>query len=125
MKYKKGDKYLLPTSDELKKIGWRTLYNSKDFTPYLQYKNIPIINCDMISFLGTCVTIKDRSVTGCYTILEDVYFWPLEVFDETRYRISPDGCLKFLFEPCEEGITPIDGYFICKHCGENMRKIHK
>lgn len=23
---------------------------------------------------------------------------------------------------CEEGMTELNGYFICKHCGTNMRK---
>lgn len=24
---------------------------------------------------------------------------------------------------CEEGMTPLDGHFICKHCGDNLRSV--
>lgn len=125
---KKGDVFLLPSRENLIEFGW----NLDPISHSLIHPVSPVsITTYMFDKLGTLVTIdcKDNIFEGCYFITRVTYnyTWPIDLLNKqmTKYRITPDGCSKFLFEPCEEGMTPMDGYFICKYCGENMRKIHK
>jgi len=126
MKYhfKPGDDFLLPSIKNLIELGWK-------HNICITHPVSPVsITSHMFDKLDTLVTIDciDNIFEGCYFITKVTYnyTWPIDLLNKqmTKYRITPDGCSKFLFDPCEEGMTPIDGYFICKHCGENMRKIH-
>ena len=50
-------------------------------------------------------------------ILRDELAKFLDTTDEKESKPEPKD------HKCEEGITPIDIWIICKHCGDNMRKI--
>lgn len=124
MKYKKGDQYLLPTFEQLVGWGWKPVYDPNTFEPTLQHwinshKCNIYISCEMMKLLGTVITIKDGgSHFGSY--LDKLsYFWPLGLFDKQRGEVVVAGVQC----DCEEGMTPIDGYIICKHCGNNIREI--
>lgn len=46
-----------------------------------------------------------------FTVAENPYVWPVSTF------------LRVSHHTCEEGMTPIDGWFICKICGDNLKEI--
>ena len=67
---------------------------------------------------GNILTVKnDTYKKSWFSVEENSYWWPVSVFLETE----PEFWLNF--HTCEEGQTPIFGWFICKHCGINLKEI--
>lgn len=124
--FKKGDVFLLPSMKNLIELGWNHVHISHSIK---HQDSLVTITPFMFDKLGTLVTIDciDTIFDGCYFITKVTYnyTWPIDLLSKQmlnlRYTV-PSPCI--FYANCEEGMTPIDGYFICKHCGENMRKIH-
>jgi len=70
-------------------------------------------------FEGDILTIKDKShrPNWYYVEEEDYFIWPVFTF------LEGDKFLNILKHKCIEGMTPLDGWFICKTCGDNLREI--
>lgn len=128
--FKKGDVFLLPSFDNLIELGWK--HNT--WMDHINHPDSPVsIISHMFDKLGTLVTIdkNDAFYEGCYFITKVTYnyTWPIDLLYMQMMKtlvpfgipITQDECATV----CKEGITPIAGYFICKYCGKNLRKIHK
>lgn len=119
--FKKGDLFFLPSMENLIELGWK---NNKHMTYSMKHPDSPVsIAPYMFGKLGTLVTIdcNDTINEGCYFITKVTfnYPWPIDLLSKQMLNyFTSDGC------SCEEGMTPIGGYFICKYCGKNMKKIH-
>lgn len=126
--FKKDDVFLLPTKEDLIELGWN--YNTR--MDDINHPDSPVsIIAHMFDKLDTLVTIdqKDNYYEGCYFItkVDYNYTWPIDLLYMQMIKtlvpfgipITQDECDTV----CKEGITPILGYFICKYCGKNMRKI--
>ncbi len=124
-----GAKFYMPTYDELIKLGWQdATHITLDkglWHEDIGNRNFIIHETMYNDFGGTWVTI-DFPLTshsdGLYRIIEDDsnWCWPLYVLHEqwNNYNFMQGITCNH-----EEGITPIDGWFICKHCGDNLREI--
>jgi len=67
---------------------------------------------------GETLTVnkEDPAREDWYTVHESPhYIWPVATFLEEEVASSD--------HECEEGMTEIFGWMICKHCGLNLRKI--
>lgn len=116
--------FMLPTRHELVKFGWIDRFGC------LTHPDSPItIVSNMFSILGTEITIKskDKDFDGCYGVEEDPwnFTWCIDLLDKqmNEYLYGTMKSATYCNNVCEEGMTPIFGYFICKYCGKNMRKI--
>lgn len=116
-KLTKGTKFIVCGHEELKNLGW-------NFDPggggesYYRHHNFPgnSITHGMIEkYQGKTLTIvKGWVQEGWYIVEDNGWAWPAATF----LMLPPT-----LDHTCEEGITPIDGWFICKQCGTNLRII--
>lgn len=121
--YTPGTKFKVCTHKELVKKGWQlriswlgkaALYEHDDF------KKGGVITYSMIEDnQGLTLTIIGKSINflNWYYVKENPNLWPVATFLETDI-INTLSC-----DSCVEGVTPIDGWFICKTCGNNLRKI--
>lgn len=119
---KKGDLIKIPTLEELESDGW-LWYNGGTS---IYHPDLSVVNYrmgeDMQKYFGKTVTLIgiDLIINGhnLYGIEEDNenWRWCFDFFDERRP-------LPACFFNHEEGMTPIDGWFICKTCGTNLREI--
>ncbi len=117
--YKKGQKFKVCGHDELLKKGWKqdgppsSAFEHKDFPESVIVTNM------LKSYTGKTLTVKKRDYkTNWYYVEENKYIWPVATFEIATFEIT-FGCS----DGCKEGITPIDGWIICKTCGTNLRKI--
>ena len=123
MKRNKGDIVRIPTLEELESVGWKWYLGGKIlYHPDFEVPNYRMGE-SMQKYLGRTVTLKgiDITVKGnhLYGIEEDgeSWRWCFDFFDKLLTEVKPAAC------SCEEGMTPIDNWFICKHCGDNLREI--
>lgn len=120
MKFKPGYKFWMCDHDRLIEKGWE-LENCEYF-----HDDFPgnVISEDMVSeFKGKILTVKKESVIeNWYHIDEDDYSWTWPVGSFEQDPCEQDPCEQ---DQCEEGMTPINGWIICKTCGENLRQIIK
>lgn len=71
---------------------------------------------------GQILTVKEDDFApiygadNWYSVEENLWVWPVDTFLETKI-------IDFT-HTCEEGMTPILGWFICKTCGDNLREIN-
>ena len=114
MKIKKGTKFTVCDHDDLLKRGWH-----KDCMDYLN-DDFPDnwISYTMIeNWQGKTLTVKGLAY-GCsewYSVEENNFTWPIATFLGDMVSTKD--------HKCEEGMTPIDDWVICKTCGDNLRKI--
>jgi len=120
--YKNGTQFIVCTHEELEKKGWKLSsgvvtgafkgdYSHRDFTCG------GIIQWEMIEdWKYSTLTVKGiaTSYIRWYFVEENNYLWPVDQFMLTT--------VPYLHN-CIEGMTPIDGWFICKTCGDNLREI--
>lgn len=116
--FKKGTKFTVCSIDELLKKGW-----TEDRRGYFVHSEFPgsIINPRMIKdHQGETLTVVGRAPIDVlttisqwwYTVEENKWQWPIATFiEETEIHA------------CKEGMTPIDGWFICKICGTNLSTV--
>ncbi len=106
----KGYKFKVCSCDELIKRGWIYIYNYYTHPDFLG----GIILREMIDANdGKILTVTNFSTIGWYIVKENNWIWPVVTFlKETE--------LTHLNCECEKGMTPIDGWIICKHCGNNL-----
>lgn len=126
--FTKGTKFIVDIHKELEKKGWtlgygyHSEYTHDDFNGVLTWQMIE-------TYGGKALTVKDLAVWSFlkhqehdkwYTVEENKHQWPVSVFLEITEKSNfLDGCIG----GCIEGMTPIDGWFICKTCGDNLREI--
>ena len=120
----KGDIVRIPTLEELESVGWEWYIGGKTiYHPDFEVPNY-MMGEEMRKWLGKTVTITgiDATVKGhnLYGIEEDgeSWRWCFDFFDELLVNEVKYGCPGH-----EEGMYPIDNWFICKHCGDNLREI--
>lgn len=123
MKFYKGHKFTVCSLEELCKDGWgqgapalsTKRYSHKDFPKYL----LPPEDI-MSKYEGKTLTVDKISTfaKNCYWVEENIWEWPVAAFDEMEYEVKT-------IHVCIEGMTPIDGWFICKHCGMDLRRINE
>lgn len=117
-KFSPGFQFLMCSRDELVEKGWEEedeQYFHDDFSG----------NCiseDMLDFEGRVLTVaNEMAIDNWYLIEEDdsYWSWPVATFMPASdvLLVTPSG------HACEEGMTELGGWFICKHCGTNLRKI--
>jgi len=116
-KFDEGYQFLMCSHDELIEKGWE-LENYEYF-----HDDFPgnVISEDMLDYEGQILTVKKESaIKNWYHIDDDDYSWtwPVATFMPVAniLILAPDHI-------CEKGMTPIDGWFICKTCGTNLKQI--
>ncbi len=119
----KGDKILIPTLQELKSAGWKwyqggsTIYHP-DF-PVAAYRMSRAMHTyfgKTVTLIGIDVTVKGQHLYGIEEDNED-WRWCFDFFDEMITK-SLNGCTGH-----EAGMTLIDKWIICKHCGTNLKEM--
>lgn len=108
----KGTKFTVCSHDELYAKGW-----SQDIGGNYYHKDFPlntILSTMIQNFKGETLTVDCESfITGWYQVEESSRLWPVGAFINEIIDFS---------HKCEEGMTPIDGWVICKICGANLRR---
>ncbi len=119
--YKKGTKFTICSRDELIGKGWHETYKTKGGIDPLHHDDFPgdSINNDMLSQKERVLTVDFplSNKDGWYTVLENNFNWPVATFLELNVA-DLINC-----HVCIEGMTPIDGWFICKNCGTNLKEV--
>ena len=119
--YTKGTKFIVCSRDELIEKGWYKTDSGGSVPSSLSHDDFPgdTVNDDMLSkcdeFLTVVYLLPGK--TGWYTVIENSFNWPVATFLESASIINAH------VHVCEEGQTPIFGWFICKTCGDNLREI--
>lgn len=112
-KIKNGTKFVVCGHKELSKKGWKLwdgVYTHKKFG------RGEVITYDMIeSCQGQIFTVKEESelFPNWFWVDQNECLWPVDQFIIT---------VPYLHN-CVEGMTPIDGWVICKICGTNLKEI--
>ncbi len=122
-KFKKGDPVYFPTYVELKLLGWKDntgnyglLHDDCNSKSFIIHKKMYILG-------GRIVTVDvpvSEYTEGLYHVKEDKnsWSWPLDILNEQWINYNKSSS-----HIHEEGMTPIDGWFICKTCGTNLKEI--
>jgi len=130
MTYKEGTKFTVCSPDEILKKGW-TIFHWQGYQKCYEHINFPknrIIYSELEKYQSQTLTVKAQVYTDWYRVEEENWnVWPVATFllpllkDEeiTGWRGICEG------DTCIEGMTPIDGWFICKTCGTNLTEIIK
>jgi len=113
--YKKGTKFTVCSFDDLLKKGWYSFIfglNHDDFPDCSVTKTM------IDEYEGETLTVDfvDSNLhrqKKWYHVNENTWVWPVATFLET---VDDD-------HTCKDGMTPIDGWFICKTCGTNLRTV--
>ena len=124
--YPIGHKFKVPTLRQLLDTGWvedigRAIYSNPQFGVFGIDYNMITDN------QGKTFTIKGEWISGYgwYYVVEIACVWPVEAFEIACGVVtdSLEGVLNHdAAHVCQEGCTPIDGFVICKLCGQNLRK---
>lgn len=127
MYHKEGTEFVVCGHDELIKKGW--IY-SKAGRHYRHDDSLDtyIVKQMIEDFEGETLTVESLNLKVdpkvWYFVKENGFFWPVWTFLKDNI-----GCSRFDFDSicegdtCIEGMTPLDGWFICKKCGFNLRTI--
>lgn len=125
-RFKPGDRVYIPTYENLKMLGWQDKksvalrYDYGVFHDDFEPRSFIIHRLMYHEYGGKWVTVDSplTGYSGSYRIKEDngEWRWPLDLLNKqiSHFTIS---CLH------EEGMTAIDGWIICKHCGDNLREL--
>lgn len=130
--YKKGTKFTPCNHKQLIENGW---YDTVGLPPSiapaiptsLHHLDFPgdSINDDMLSIALSqkeelILTVDELQLykTGWYSVIENNFNWPVATFLESNKVAEMINA-----HVCEEGQTPIFGWFICKFCGTNLKEI--
>lgn len=115
-KIKNGTKFKICTHEELMKKGWaqdgstsQSSYEHEDYHGVITFMMIE-------NNQGKTLTVKAHHRQNWYAVEENEYMWPVNEFEEIFFKVN-------IGHFCIEGMTPIDGFFICKTCGNNLREI--
>lgn len=120
--YKKGTQFEVCGHEGLLKKDWKYSLAGKIYS-HVDYQQSYIVKSMIDSHEGEILTViglNDRvTPKKWYFVQENGYFWPVASFLETSNDIDSicEG------GECEEGMTPLDGWFICKKCGFNLRTV--
>ena len=110
--YKRGTKFKVCEHDELLDKGW--IFETYRYT----HKDFPgdSIIREMTHRFGDILTTTHLGLSPrWYQVEENSWKWPVATFLES-WTPKKDHI-------CEEGITPIDGWIICKTCGDNLKEV--
>ncbi len=114
----KGTKFTICDHHELKEKGWTQAKNKDYFNLDFGNHTIPLLWSMIANWQGRILTVLCEShlIERWYQVEENFCLWPVATFLKETELTHPK-C------ECQEGMTPIDGWFICKHCGTNLREI--
>lgn len=120
--YSKGTKFIVCGHDELLKKGWMHVPNGIFSDTYLHddFPGCPINAVMIKDYEGqTLTTNEDCRRDDWYHVDEESFWiWPVATFLLIGTFVDDEN-----EHTCEEGMTPIDCWFICKTCGTNLRQI--
>ena len=118
MKYKKGFEFTVCGHDELLKRGWKWDPNNHNYEhPDFKYY---IIQQYMIEdHENETLTVVEMFSDEWYNVEENNFHWPVASFVGTGDFTISFGC----DDGCEEGSTPINGWIICKKCGDDLKLV--
>lgn len=119
-KYKKGTKFKVCGHDELLLRGWK--YNKiSEWYSHKDFGSSFIVSDMLLKYEGQTLTVRSLNDTHTakvwYFVNENSYFWPVGTF------LIDIADVVSICDTCEEGATPIFGWFICKTCGDNLRTV--
>ena len=125
--YKKDTKFIVCSEAELIKKGWvlkHPGYYYHDDFPSDRGGAGPPISSAMVSLAGDTLTVLEKYTytKNWYQVRENTWIWPVATFLEETTQNSISGCA-ILEHECKDGITPINGWVICKTCGKDLRQI--
>lgn len=114
MNYLEGYKFIVSSHEEILKNGWvlglgDTSYSHEGF-PKCVILTSMITRCQ-----GQTLTVDFETNKHWYMVKENNWEWPVGTFLAGKIS-EPD-------HKCVEGMTPLDGWFICKICGTNLEEI--
>lgn len=120
MKYSQGYKFIICSHDTLLKDGW--ILNAGG----ISYSHVSFSKCVILKSMikqcyGEILTVERETSSRWYTVKENNWEWPVATF---AWPVATFG--KEILETdheCVEGMTPINGWFICKTCGTNLEEI--
>ena len=130
MNYKKGHIFIVPTLDELLQSGCTERTPGKYSHPDVPggYLTIGVA----LSCGGRVLTIKDGpNIDGFYSAVEtNNWLFHVEFCQQIVAAVwhgaqSTSPACESSSKPnhtCTPGMTPVDGWTICKHCGKNLKK---
>jgi len=115
-KYKAGTKFIVCGHDELLKKGWE--YSSDKYL-HDDFSGCHINGSMIEDYEGQILTTNEKSSRDDWYHVDEESFWiwPVATFSEAAEVLTSD-------HTCEEGMTTIGGWFICKTCGDNLREIN-
>lgn len=123
----KGHTFKVCSLDELINSGWSKglhrgkRYSHKDFARYV----LPPDEI-MRKLEGKTLTVDKKSTfaQNCYWVKDNIWEWPVAAFEDIAGNLVVTKNIKTI-HVCIEGMTPIDGWYICKHCGMDLRRINE
>ena len=107
-----GTKFKVCTHEELIKKGWVHIISSYSHD---DFSNLVILSKMIDDYTGKTLTIKKERTKNWYTVEENEWQWPVATFLDTEIIDFTHTCV--------EGMTPLLGWFIWKHCGRNLKEI--
>jgi len=115
MNIKRGTKFTVGSFDDLEKNGW-TQDSDGDYI-HPDFSGCMIISHMIKNNEGKTLTVRALTswANGWYSVHENSQHWPVATFLSEESSI----CLR-TGHLCEQGMTPIDGWIICKICGVNL-----
>lgn len=118
--FKKGTKFIVCGHEKLMDLGWWEDDDEHYYHDDFQACSITFKMIEENEGKTLTVTGKDPALDNelavwlWYTVAENKYVWPVSTF----IIVSDTND-----HACVEGMTPLDGWFFCKICGDNLRTI--
>jgi len=114
--YKEGTQFTVCTVEYLTDVlGWW------EEDEYYYHDNFIALSIspNMLKSIDKTLTVSKRTYgEDWYGVEENDYYWPVATFlDGSNIFSCSDGC--------KEGVTPINGWIICKVCGTDLKLIRK
>ena len=124
IEYKKGTKFVVCGHDELIDRGWKYSIPAHWYS-HEDYPESYIVKPMIEDYEGETLTVESLNLNVkpkvWYFVRENSFFWPVPSL--LNENIADDFGSICERDTCIEGMTPLDGWFICKNCGDNLRTI--
>lgn len=121
---KKGTQFFVCARDILEEKGWVESYGD------YRHDDFPdnTITGDMMDENEwEILTVEEPTwmQKDWYTVEENEFDWPVATFlnPDVFHQMALSAYNMSKAHICEEGMTPIGNWFICKHCGNDLRSI--
>jgi len=115
MKYTTGYKFIVSSHDKLITDGWHQGMQGSSYS-HAGFPKCVMLTKMITKHHGETLTVRYESLKDWYFVEENKWEWPVGTFLTGREILETN-------HECVEGMTPIDGWFICKTCGTNLKEI--